>query len=115
MTVLTQELEDILEEFQSELDLILEEGDHLGLIANGAPRNEYSIEADLILRRLPGTDSENSAAEMVHQVFVEKFDEKIAGSLDGYRKSSARIWGRWTRLSDEVKEAVAQHRQDWGT
>lgn len=60
---------------------ILANFDPVGLISQGAPRDEYKPEADEILSSFSREKPENTCAE-IKRIFVEMFDTKIVGSYD---------------------------------
>jgi len=75
------------------------EGDPLGLIADGAPRDEYELEAGTVLPRLNPEDVER----ILHEEFVDWFGANSAGPLETYRPASVAVWRAWEhfrRLTD---------------
>ena len=54
---------------------VLAKADHINLIALGAPKNEYDIEAEIITDILMKTKPMICTSKMVHDVFVEQFED----------------------------------------
>ncbi len=66
--------------------------DPIGLLAVGAPADEYRPEIGTILPRLSAADSEDDVLVIVHEEFVRWFGASIAGPTTAYRTIASRIW-----------------------
>ena len=78
---------------------LLREADPLGLIAMGAPADEYDPEISTILPRLREANAAGDVQRIVHEEFVQWFGADIAGPLTGYADVAERIWGTWLACS----------------
>jgi hypothetical protein len=79
------------------VDRILREADPIGLIAMGAPDDEYAPELRTLLPRLNEASSPVEMQRIVHEEFVRWFGGS-AGPASGYEAASRRIWEAWTRF-----------------
>jgi len=78
---------DDLRRFGGSLDWLtrlLYEHDPIDLVPCVVPKDEYDIEARMILRELAirGTPSLKEITEVIHQIFVMEFDSPSAGTID---------------------------------
>jgi hypothetical protein len=78
---------DDLRRFGNALDWLtrlLYEHDPIDLVPCVVPKDEYDIEARMILRELAirGTPGLKEITEVVHQIFVMEFDNPSAGTID---------------------------------
>src|SRR5882672_1942807 len=74
---------------------LLREADPIGLIAMGAPDDEYDPEVSTILPRLREANAAVDVQRIVHEEFVRWFDADIAGPITDYADVAERIWGTW--------------------
>ena len=74
---------------------LLREADPIGLIAIGAPDDEYDPEVSTILPRLREANAAVDVQRIVHEEFVRWFGADIAGPITGYADVAERIWGTW--------------------
>lgn len=78
---------DDLRRFGNSLDWLIRllyEQDPIELVPCVVPKDEYDIEARMILRELAirGTPTLKEITEVVHQIFVMEFDEHSSGTID---------------------------------
>ncbi len=80
---------------------LVREADPIGLIAMGAPSDEYDPEVSTILPRLRDATSADDLQRIIHEEFVYWFSTEVAGPLEVYTVLSAKIWFSWqaTQLS----------------
>ena len=71
--------------FAKEVRKCLNRHDLMGLIAEGAPEDEYEYQEAAILRKLPNCKSVLSLQAMLHDEFCHWFNAHKAGSADRYR------------------------------
>lgn len=81
------EHQDDLQRFGGLLDWLIRliyEHDPIELVPCVIPKDEYDIEARMILRELAirGTPGLEEITEVVHQIFVMEFDDHSAGTID---------------------------------
>jgi hypothetical protein len=79
----------------SHVSRLLCEADSLGLIAMGAPDDEYDPEVSTILPRLHAAGSAVDVQRIVHEEFVRWFGADIAGPITSYADVAERMWGTW--------------------
>lgn len=72
---------------------ILNKEDPIGLIAMGAPADEYEPEISTILAKVGSCKSVRSLQTMIHAVFAEWFDAKTAGPCGRYRSIAEQVFG----------------------
>jgi len=70
----------------------IDEADPIGLLAMGAPEDEYWPEIDTIVRRVSSAASSGEVRQILHEEFVRWFDPSIAGPEEAYEVSAQRIW-----------------------
>ena len=70
----------------------LREADPLGLVAAGAPPDEYDLEVGAIAPRLCDATSAADVRSIIHAEFVRSFDARIAGAPETYDDAAVRIW-----------------------
>jgi hypothetical protein len=68
------------------------EADPLGLLAVGAPTDEYEPEVGTIVPRLRGVASAAQVRTVLHEEFVRWFDEELAGPPQRYTTAAKAIW-----------------------
>lgn len=66
--------------------------DPIGLLSVGTPKDEYNPEIIRILAGLGEVTDLDSLNTLVHDVFVEMFDQDIAGPKEDYRKIAEDIY-----------------------
>lgn len=86
--------------------------DPLGLIAVGAPSDEYEEQADLLLPCLLELHQSDEVSEAeilrrVHQVFGKWFGAGTAGPAERYASSAAEIYAEWGRRFAAVEVDAA--------
>ena len=74
---------------------LLREADPMGLIAMGAPDDEYDPEVSTILPRLREAKAAVDVQRIVHEEFVRWFDADLVRSLADYAEVAERICGTW--------------------
>jgi hypothetical protein len=79
----------------SDVSHLLREADPIGLIAMGAPHDEYEPEVSTLLPRLHEANAAGDVQRIIHEEFVRWFDADIAGPISGYADVSERIWRVW--------------------
>jgi hypothetical protein len=77
----------------------IDDADPIGLLAMGAPEDEYSPEVDTIVPRVSRAASPAEVRQILYEEFVRWFDPSIAGPEEAYEAPAQRIW-----------EAVVQYR-----
>lgn len=88
-------LEAMRQEYGTDFALLLEvlsHSDPVGLIATGCPPDEYAGEARRVMERLPEVRSVERLRDLMHDVFVEMFHERIAGSVTEYSEPAHTFW-----------------------
>jgi hypothetical protein len=88
-----------LRELTAAVDRILREADPIGLIAIGAPQNEYQGELRTIVPRLSESNSATDVQRIVHEEFVRWFGARTAGPASRYAALSRRIWEAWAAFN----------------
>ena len=84
------------ERFDS-LRAIINKNDPIGLIANGAPDDEYDAEVGTIIVQLNKEMTEQQIQELLYREFIRWFDdESTAGPKEAYKKLSQDIYA-WTQ------------------
>lgn len=79
----------MVKDFES-LKKIVNEYDPVQLL-DSASDNEYDSEVRKIVSLLSEDDDINSIADKVHKIFVDSFDEKLAGDKDTYLAIAKKI------------------------
>lgn len=79
----------------------INELDPIGLLSDGAPGDEYRTEIKEIANRLrminTNISNEDELAKMMYEVFVEYFDEDLAGSFEKYKGAARRIFDKLSK------------------
>jgi len=70
----------------------IDEADPIGLLASGAPPDEYAPELDTILPRLPGANGVEDVTDIVYDEFSRWFGVDTAGPREAYEAVASRIW-----------------------
>ena len=70
----------------------IDEADPIGLLASGAPADEYAAEVDTILPRLPGANGIDDVIVILHEEFSRWFGVDTAGPRRAYESPAFRIW-----------------------
>jgi hypothetical protein len=81
----------------------INEADPIRLFEAGAPTDEYSPEINTILPRLAGVQGLSDVTDVLHAEFVRWFDERIAGTREGYEEAARRIWAALLEYRDVVQ------------
>lgn len=92
-------------DISEEINEIMCKFDPMDLISEGAPKDEYSLEAGIVSDNLPGCKSLDETRRMIYDVFVRSFEfggrigEKSryihpggAGKEEDYQKMSEEIY-----------------------
>src|SRR5438067_6579543 len=66
--------------------------DPIGLLAHGAPADEYSPEIDTIVPRLKDAQTTRDCQDILHEEFVRWFSADIAGSRVAYENLATDLW-----------------------
>lgn len=74
---------------------ILYRHDPIGLVALGAPADEYQPEADTILPKLKQAGSVEELRRIIHQEFISWFGPDSAGPEERYQALSLDVWRVW--------------------
>jgi hypothetical protein len=81
----------------NDLRTIINKHDPIGLIANGAPDDEYEPEVKTIIVQLDNKTTEQQIHDLVYQEFIRWFDdESTAGQNDSYKDLAKDIFV-WTK------------------
>lgn len=70
----------------------IDKADPIGLLAGGAPSDEYAPEIGTIVPRLKTANSADDVQRIIHEEFVRWFGD-IAGRLDAYGEVGVNVWG----------------------
>ncbi len=65
-------------------------------------KNEYALEAGIILSRIGQCRNVAEIQAIVHQVFVETFDSELAGPVHSYYDTAVAIWVDRVGLDKEI-------------
>ena len=79
----------------TDVSRLLREADPMGLIAMGAPADEYDPEVSTILPRLREANTATDVQRIVHEEFVRWFGADIAGDRSRYVELAKDIWALW--------------------
>ena len=90
-----QSLKAVYGSLYSNVSRLLREADPIGLIAMGAPDDEYDPEVSTILPRLREANAAVDVQRIVHEEFVRWFGTDIAGPITDYADIAERMWGTW--------------------
>lgn len=74
---------------------ILSEEDPLGLVAAGAPQDEYTSEVESILLRLSACASADDTRAVVFEEFERWFGTGRVGPPQRYVRTAERVWTVW--------------------
>jgi plasmid stabilization system protein ParE len=66
--------------------------DPIGLLASGAPDDEYSSEISTVVPRLTKAQSVQECRDILHEEFVRWFSADTAGPPDAYAKLAVELW-----------------------
>lgn len=81
----------------------LREADPLGLIAMGAPDDEYEPEVSTVLPRLHEALAVDDVRRIVHEEFVRWFGADLAGPAEHYAAAAQAIWREWSAAADPAR------------
>jgi hypothetical protein len=73
----------------------LRESDPMGLIAMGAPSDEYETVVGSMIPRLQSATSVDDVQNIVHEEFAQWFTPVDAGPRDRYRNIATTIWNAY--------------------
>lgn len=81
---------------------VIDHLDPIGLLSLGCPKDEYAPEIERIVQRLAPTKalSPKIVQAILHETFVEYFDQKLAGPRDRYYDAAREIVRRLSKLCD---------------
>jgi hypothetical protein len=91
----SQSLEAAYGSLYADVSRLLREADPIGLIAMGAPADEYDPEVSTILPRLREARAAVDVQRIVHEEFVRWFGADLVGSFTDYTEVAEKIWGTW--------------------
>lgn len=84
----------------SQLKIIVNKVDPIGLLSMGAPTNEYDQEIKSILNRLKGGQTEQEIRKIVFEEFIKWFgEETIKGREDLLNQVAENIYSKKLRRS----------------
>lgn len=96
--------------FYDRLMEILYEHDPVGLIAFGAPKDEYSVEVDAFLPLLPGMQSPILLSQVLYEVFVQMFDEQMMRSRRAaFDSLAADVWNVFQQYTTALQAKRTDH------
>jgi len=99
-------------ELYTHVSRLVREVDPIGLIAIGAPMDEYDVEVSTILPRLREATSARDVQRTIHEEFVHWFGAEIAGPPEIYATVSEEIWKTWHEsAAGPNKEAAGDDHQ----
>ena len=70
----------------------IDDADPIGLLASGAPADEYAPEIGTILPRIPRANGVDDMVSVLHEEFSRWFGADTAGPRQSYEKVASRIW-----------------------
>ena len=76
----------------------IDQADPIHLLKIGAPDDEYELEIREIVSRVEECTNLEDMQRLLHAVFTQWFDERIAGSKELYRAPAEVIWNRLHRI-----------------
>ena len=79
----------------ADVSCLIRAADPIGLIAIGAPDDEYDPEVSTILPRLREAKAAVDVQRIVHEEFVRWFGADLVGPLTDYAEVAEKIWGTW--------------------
>ena len=79
----------------ADVSRLLREADPIGLIAMGAPDDEYDPAVSTILPRLHEARVAVDVQRIVHEEFVRWFGADLVGPLTDYAEVAEKMWGTW--------------------
>ena len=79
----------------ADVSRLIRAADPIGLIAMGAPDDEYDPEVSTILPRLREAKAAVDVQRIVHEEFVRWFGADLIGPLADYAEVAEKIWGTW--------------------
>lgn len=74
---------------------VLADEDPLGLVAGGAPRDEYELEEEAILPRLSGGSSAAETRTAIFEAFERQFGVGRVGPPERYPRAAQQVWSLW--------------------
>ncbi len=74
------------------IERLLIKHDPQGLLKMGAPKDEYSSEAEMIAVQLSDCKSAHDIKELIYAVFIIQFSFKTAGGIQNYWSIAHDIW-----------------------
>jgi hypothetical protein len=66
--------------------------DPIGLLAAGCPSDEYGPEIVQIIPHVRTATSADDLRDKVHRIFVDSFDERMAGPAGAYASLASALW-----------------------
>jgi hypothetical protein len=79
----------------AKVSCLLREADTMGLIAMGAPADEYDPEISTILPRLCEARAVDDVQRIVHEECMRWFGTDLIGPIADYAAVAEKIWGTW--------------------
>lgn len=80
---------------KNDIEAILVRHDPQGLIAIGAPHDEYEFEAEMVFEAIANHNNLVSVVrlmDILHSVFIIQFDAMMAGDRESYRAIAEEIY-----------------------
>lgn len=84
---------------------ILASSDPLGLVASGAPDDEYDIEVDVILLRMGEATSLDILSDIIYEEFIRCFGLPTDYPKTAYTTIAVRVWEAYQRWLHERKKS----------
>ncbi len=69
--------------------------DPIGLIATGAPQDEYELEVGTILPRLRDARTPDDCQRIIYEEFAYWVGEETAGQRESYAAAARGVWKAW--------------------
>lgn len=78
--------------FANAVRKVLNRHDPVGLIADGAPADEYDYQQAAIMRKLPACKSIERLQAMIHEEFCHWFNPEKAGPREKYKQPAVDLF-----------------------
>jgi len=79
----------------------INEADPIGLLAGGAPSDEYAPEIGTIIPLLTNAHRPDDVTGVLHGEFLRSFGEGTAGPRQANQAPTRQIWDAFTRISEQ--------------
>ena len=87
---------------------LLNQHDPVGLIAAGAPSDEYEPTAEMILPRLKGAASSRDVGRILEQIFERRFGADTMQTWTPSSHLKQGVWAAWQRFETSGPEVAEQ-------